>query len=85
MGQKARLRRKWIKTIAIRQGYKEDEFGELKKVTTKAEARRRFVERVYRLREWEKEIVERVTRQAVEELQAEEDHLFFASLAGATL
>jgi hypothetical protein len=80
MGQLHRRKRKSTKSLARRFGMRETELGELQHRVSKAEARRRFVERHWIRRHAEDEIVRDLIARSTAEIQAIEDARCIASL-----
>lgn len=83
MGKKARERRKKTKAlfgkIVRLERWRENEFGELKRRMTKAEARRRLVAKVA-FAAAERQIVDLLAQKALQEMYAIEDRHAFAGL-----
>ena len=80
MGRRHRVQRAKIKAALCKNGWYENEFGELKKKISKAEARRRILIAQRRRRQIEAEIIDRATREAVNSICAEEDARILAEL-----
>jgi hypothetical protein len=83
MGKKGREDRKAVKRIARSLGYKETELGELKVTVSKAEARRRWLEREARhnrRRLWEMELIAVISEDAINEIHAIEDARVFSAI-----
>jgi len=75
----------WVKprTHTTPMGFKVDEFGEVRRVETKAEARERFLRaRSFRALAFQGAL-ESLTRKATQDIQAEEDARVFALLYAA--
>lgn len=81
MGRRHREKRAHVKSILRANGLYENEFGEIKKRITKAEARAQILRRAA----VERALVAEMTRKAVEEIQAEEDRRVFAMLDAASI
>lgn len=84
MGKKARERRKREKALfgkVVRlERWRENEFGELTRRMTKAEARRQLVAKAAVFARVEREIVSRMADVARRDIEAEEDRHFAAGL-----
>lgn len=92
MGQKHRDLRKRIKAEERKLralGWKENELGELKKHTTKAEARRQFILNVHaqveRHRAMMAEIIDRAAEAARQDIYRIEDERVFGAISEATV
>lgn len=82
MGKRSRATRSAIKQYLRKQGWSENEFGELIKKTTKAEARRVLARRIL-VTAFEKEIVDGMIKTVVEEIHEVEDARFIRELTEA--
>jgi hypothetical protein len=80
MGKRSRDKRAREKKLASELGFKENEFGELQAVTTKAEARRRFLWSEFVRRVIEPEIIDAMVKQAHDDICELEDARVFAML-----
>ena len=81
MGRRHRVQRAKVKAALCKNGWYENEFGELKKKVSKSEARRRILAAQRTRRQIEAEIIDRATREAVNSICAEEDARILAELA----
>lgn len=79
MGNLARTRRAKVKAALRERGWYENELGELKKKMTKAEARKHLLFQRY----FEYDIVDRMSKQAIQDIQEYEDRRIFAMLENA--
>lgn len=77
MGKLHRLKRRIEKSTLKRFGLRETELGELRKVESKAEARRRALRRHYVRMRAEMEIVQAAAEASARDIVAEEDGRFF--------
>jgi hypothetical protein len=80
MGRKHRETRKAVKARLKFRGWRENEFGELVKRGSKAEARRVLLQRQLLRERLENELVDLISRRAIEEICAIEDATVFAQL-----
>ena len=83
MGKKHRERRKQIKKElrAVPKGWRENEFGELKRKVSKAEARERYLKAWDLRMKAEMEIIEAAARKVLEEIHAVEDARVFGDIS----
>ena len=84
MGRKHREVRKAIKARLKLRGWRENEFGELVKKGSKAEARRVLLQRQLLREHIENEIIELAVKRAREDICAIEDVLVFAQINEVT-
>ena len=80
MGRKHRENRKAVKARLKLRGWRENEFGELVKRGSKAEARRVLLQRQLLRERLENELVDLISRRVIEEICAIEDAAVFAQL-----
>lgn len=83
MGKKYRRIRSAIKSELRKNGWYENEFGELTKRTTKAEARARLLEKKLFLRKAEQEIIQLAVERATRDIIEIEDRRVFADIERA--
>lgn len=83
MGKKHRETRKTIKANLLRlHGWRENEFGELVKKASKAEARRILLRRYMARMAVEIELVHLIQKRATEDIMAAEDAIVFGEING---
>jgi hypothetical protein len=84
MGRKHRENRKAVKARLRLMGWRENEFGELVKNGSKAEARRTLLNKKILFAMAERDIVDSICRRAVEDLCAIEDSVVFSQMKDTT-
>lgn len=84
MGRKHRENRKAVKARLKLHGWRENEFGELVKKGSKAEARRVLLQRQLLREHIENELIDLAARRAKEEICAIEDAAVFAQINEVT-
>jgi hypothetical protein len=80
MGKKHRRIRTQIKSELRRQGWREDEFGELKRRMTKGDARRHLLGQRLFFLQTEREIMDIAVEKARQEILEEEDKRIFQEI-----
>ena len=79
MGKKHRTERSWVKNSLRQQGWHENEFGELQKRMSKAEARRHLLHK-RNLLDIQMNIIDMACKEATRVIQEEEDARIFQEL-----